>query len=163
VNDSINHEIHPQRIEESAMNQNEMADLLEIQQLAARYMAFTARKEPDRWLEVFTPDAVYSAFGTPYRLEDFPALLNSAPPGQYVVNVPLVEFDGDTATGVQHFVFIDQISHEMRLAWYTDEYHRTPDGWRIHRRSTTFMRRSGGFDSGNPHDPTRFVAGREVQ
>ena len=38
------------------MNQQEMADLLEIQQLAARYMAFTARKEKDRWLEVFTPD-----------------------------------------------------------------------------------------------------------
>jgi SnoaL-like domain len=147
------------------MNQQEIADLLEIQQLAARYMAFSARKEmeADRWLEVFTADGEYNAFGTPYGLEDFPGLLKSAPPGQYIGNTPLVEFDGDTATGVQHYVFIDQISHDMRLAWYSDEFVRTPDGWRIRRRSTTFMRRNGGFDSGNAHDPARFVAGREIQ
>ena len=29
----------------------------------------------------------------------------------------------------------------------------TPDGWRIRRRSTTFMRKHGGFDSGVQHDP----------
>src|SRR5436305_1949019 len=48
------------------MNQQEMADLLEIEQLAARYMMLSARKENDRWLEVFTADGVYNAFGTPY-------------------------------------------------------------------------------------------------
>jgi hypothetical protein len=145
------------------MNPHEISDLLDIQQVAARYMSFTARKEQDRWLEVFTADGIYNAFGTPYTLDDFPALLKSAPPGQYVGNVPIVDLDGDTATGVQHFVFVDQETHEMRLAWYDDEYVRTPDGWRIRRRSTTFMRRSGGFDSGNAHDPSRFVAGREIE
>jgi hypothetical protein len=147
------------------MDQQEMADLLEIQQLAARYMRFSATKVKDkeRWLEVFTPDAVYEAFGTPYGLDDFPLLLESAPPGQYVGNTPLVDFDGDTATGVQHYVFIDQLSHDMRLAWYNDEYVRTADGWRLRRRSTTFMRRSGGFDSGKAHDPARYVAGREKE
>ena len=145
------------------MDQQEMADLLEIQQLAARYMAFSARKEEGRWREIFTADGVYNAFGTPYGLEDFPSLLKSAPPGQYVGNVPVVDFDGDTATGVQHYVFIDQTTHEMRLAWYSDEYVRTPEGWRIRSRSTTFMRRSGAFDSGNPHDPARFVAGQPIE
>ncbi len=146
------------------MNQQEMADLLEIQQLAARYMAFSARKEQelDRWREVFTADGAYNAFGTPYGLEDFPSLLNSAPPGQYIGNVPVVEFDGDTASGTQHYVFIEQTTHKMRLGWYTDEYVRTPDGWRIRRRSTTFMRRSGDFDHGNAHDPSRFVAGQAI-
>jgi hypothetical protein len=75
----------------------------------------------------------------------------------------VVEFHGDTAKGVQHYVFIEQASHEMRLAWYEDDYVRTSDGWRIRSRSTTFMRRSGGFDHGNAHDPSRFVAGREVE
>ena len=145
------------------MDQQAMADLLEIQQLTARYMALSARTEHGRWLEVFTPDGTYSAFGTQYGLDDFPKLLDSAPPGQYVGNVPVVELEGDTATGVQHYVFIEQTTHEMRLAWYNDDYRRTPDGWRIHRRSTTFMRRSGAFDSGKAHDPSRFVAGREVQ
>jgi hypothetical protein len=144
------------------MNQQEMADLLEIQQLAARYMMLSARKDNDHWLEVFTPDGVYHAFGTPYGLDDFPMLLKSAPPGQYLGNAPLVEFHGDTATGVQHYVFVDQTTHEMRLAWYDDEYVRTADGWRIRSRSTTFMRRSGAFDHGKAHDPARFVAGRET-
>jgi hypothetical protein len=67
--------------------------------------------------------------------------------------MPVVDIDGDRATGVQHFVFIDQESHAMRLGWYRDEYRRTGDGWRIHRRATTFMRKHGGFDSGHQHDP----------
>jgi hypothetical protein len=145
------------------VNQQETADLVEIQQLTARYMAFSARKEKGRWLEVFTPDAVYEAFGTRYDLDDFPRLLDSAPPGQYIGNAPVVDLDGDAATGVQHYVFIDQTTHEMRLAWYDDEYVRTENGWRLRRRSTTFMRRRGGVDSGEAHDPARFVAGREVE
>ena len=51
------------------MNQQEMADVLEIQQLAARYMMLSARKDNDHWLDVFTPDGVYNAFGTAYGLE----------------------------------------------------------------------------------------------
>ena len=31
---------------------------------------------------------------------------------------PWSSFDGDRATGMQHFVFIDQKTHAMRLAWY---------------------------------------------
>jgi hypothetical protein len=118
-------------------------------------MSMSARKEQDkeRWHAVFTPDAEYHAFGTAYDLERFPALLAAAPRGQFIGNLPVVEFDGDTASGVQHYVFIDQTSHAMRLAWYSDDYRRTPDGWRITRRSTTFLRKSGGYDSGIPHDP----------
>ena len=130
-----------------------IADLVEIEQLCARYLAYASQFVPDQWLEVFTPDAQYSAFGTVYTVERMPALLAAAPRGQFIGSMPVVDFDGDRATGMQHFVFIDQATHAMRLAWYTDEYRRTPDGWRIHRRSTTFMRKKGGFDSGRQHDP----------
>lgn len=130
-----------------------IADLVEIHHLCARYMALTSQFVQDRWLEVFTPDAEYHAFGTPYTLERFPALLAAAPRGQFIGNMPVVELDGDRATGMQHFVFIDQQTHAMRLGWYQDEYVRTADGWRIRRRSTTFLRRHGGVDSGRPHDP----------
>jgi hypothetical protein len=129
------------------------ADLVEIHELCARYMAFASQFVVDRWLEVFTPDAEYSAFGTRYPLDKMPALLEAAPRGQFIGNMPVVELDGDRATGIQHYVFIDQRTHAMRLAWYTDEYKRTRDGWRIHRRSTTFLRKHGGFDSGRQHDP----------
>jgi SnoaL-like domain len=130
-------------------------DLVELEQLCARYMLLCSQFVEDRWLEVFTPDAVYTAFGTPYTLERFPSLLAAAPRGQFVGNMPVVEFGegGDTATGKQHFIFVDQQTHALRLGWYNDEYVRTPDGWRIRRRSTTFMRKHGGFDSGVQHDP----------
>src|SRR4051812_41074002 len=129
-------------------------DLVELHALCARYMSLTSRYIQDRWLDVFTPDGEYVAFGTPYALDRFPALLEAAPRGQFIGNMPVVEFEGaDRATGKQHFVFIDQQTHAMRLGWYNDEYVRTPDGWRIRRRATTFMRKHGGFDSGHQHDP----------
>jgi len=132
-----------------------ISDLVELHELCARYMSYTSRFVQDQWLDVFTPDAEYNAFGTPYTLERFPALLEAAPRGQFIGNMPVVDFegDGDRATGMQHFVFIDQQTHAMRLGWYRDEYVRTPDGWRIRRRATTFMRKHGGFDSGRRHDP----------
>jgi len=150
-----------------------IADLVEIEQLCARYLAYASQFVPDQWLKVFTPDAEYSAFGSVYTVERMPQLLAAAPRGQFIGNMPVVDFDGDratgmqrigevatgmqrigeVATGMQHFVFIDQTTHAMRLAWYKDEYLRTADGWRIRRRSTTFMRKKGGYDSGRQHDP----------
>lgn len=131
-----------------------IADLVEIEQLCARYLAYASQFVPDQWLRVFTPDVQYSAFGAVYDIERMPALLAAAPRGQFIGSMPVVDFDGDDrATGMQHFVFIDQKTHAMRLAWYRDEYVRTRDGWRIRRRSTTFMRKKGGYDSGRQHDP----------
>ena len=131
-----------------------IADLVELHELCARYMLLCSQFVDDRWLEVFTPDTTYNAFGTAYTLERFPALLAAAPRGQFIGNMPVVDFDGDDrATGKQHFIFVDQTTHNMRLGWYNDEYVRTADGWRILTRSTTFMRKHGGFDSGVQHDP----------
>ena len=130
-----------------------ISDLVEIEALCSRYMLLCAQFVEDRWLEVFAPDATYTAFGTEYGLDRFPALLAAAPRGQFIGNMPVVEVDGDRATGKQHFVFIDQTTHAMRLGWYNDEYTRTTDGWRIQKRATTFMRKHGGFDSGIAHDP----------
>jgi hypothetical protein len=131
----------------------DVSDLVELHALCSRYMAYTSQFIKDRWLDVFTPDAEYNAFGAQYTLERFPALLEAAPRGQFLGNMPVVEVTGDTATGMQHFVFIDQQTHAMRIGWYRDEYLRTSDGWRIRRRATTFMRKHGGFDSGRQHDP----------
>ena len=130
-----------------------VSDLVEIGALCSRYMLLCSQFVQDRWLEVFAPDGTYTAFGTVYTLERFPALLEAAPRGQFIGNPPVVDFDGDHATGKQHFVFIDQQNHAMRIGWYNDEYVRTSDGWRIATRSATFMRKHGGFDSGVAHDP----------
>ncbi len=132
-----------------------VADILAIQDLTTLYAVHLSRGQADEAAALFTEDGLYHAFGEAYTRDDFPHLIRSAPPGQLIVNPPLVTIDGDQATGTQHYVFFTQQTHDMRLAWYTDEYRRTPEGWRFVSRSTTFLRRSGGYDGGKAHDPIR--------
>ncbi|MEU6200337.1 nuclear transport factor 2 family protein [Streptomyces sp. NPDC047061] len=132
-------------------------DLIEIQQLLARYAVAMTRGDVDRVLGVFTPDGSYSAFGDTYPLDEFPALAAAAPKGLFLVGAPEVELAGDTATGTQPLCFVEHSEHRMRIGYYDDTYARTPDGWRLRTRAMTFIRRSGDHDSGRPHafDRTR--------
>jgi len=140
------------------MAQPPIADVIEIEQLLAKYAVRLAQQDIEAVVsEAFTADGSYSAFGATYGLADFPALVEAAPKGLYMTGTPLLELDGDgdTAKGEQPLVFVDQTNHAMRLGWWTDTYVRTPDGWRIRTRSMTFLRRSGGADAGKAHDPLR--------
>jgi hypothetical protein len=130
-------------------------DVIELQQLLGRYAVGMTKNDIDSVVEVFTPDGTYSAFGDSYGLADFPALVEAAPKGLFLVGPPVLALDGDIGTGEQPLCFVDQTNHNMRIGWYTDTYRRTADGWRLCTRSMTFMRRSGAHDSGRPHDPTR--------
>lgn len=134
-------------------------DQLALSDLTNRYAMHLSRHEIPEIVALFVPDAVYRAFNTDYSMVEFPDLIAAAPRGQLIVNAPLVEVDGDSGTGSQHYIFVDQQSHDMRLAWYDDEYRRTPDGWRFASRSTTFLRRHGGTDHGKAHDPVRPAGG----
>jgi hypothetical protein len=130
-------------------------DVVAIEQMLARYALGMTKQDIEAVMDVFTPDGSYSAFGDTYLLPDFPALVAAAPKGLFLVGSPALEIDGDTATGEQPLCFVEQQSHDMRIGWYTDSYRRTPDGWRLHTRAMTFIRKSGARDSGRPHDPTR--------
>ena len=135
------------------------ADLVELHALCAKYMALTSQHVPDRWLEVFTPDVEYSAFGTPYSLERFPALLDAAPRGQFIGNMPVVEFDGDGDVRPGCSTSCSSTSRRTRCdsAGTATSTCAPTDGWRIRRRATTFMRKHGGFDSGPPARPPRRI------
>jgi hypothetical protein len=126
-------------------------DIVEIQQLLAKYAVTITQQDIDGLLEVFTPDGTYSAFGETYALERFPILVDAAPKGLFLTGTALVDIDGDTASGTQPLCFIDQASHDMRIGYYRDTYVRTADGWRLKTRAMTFIRRSGAHDSGRPH------------
>jgi hypothetical protein len=132
-----------------------MADIIEIEQLLARYAVGMTRDDIDAVIDVFTPDGTYSAFGDTYSLADFPTLVAAAPKGLFMTSTPSLELDGDSGTGMQPLCFVDQTNHNMRIGWYTDTYLRTANGWRLRTRSMTFLRRSGVRDPGKPHDPTR--------
>jgi hypothetical protein len=137
-----------------AITEPAMADIIEIQQLLARYAVGMTMDDIDAVIEVFTPDGSYSAFGDTYPLADFPALV-AAPKGLFMVGPPALDLDGDSGSGRQPLCFVDQTNHAMRIGYYTDTYRRTEQGWRLHTRSMTFLRKSGARDSGRAHDPTR--------
>lgn len=137
------------------MEPSQVSDVIEIQQVLARYAVGMTKDDVEAVIDVFTPDGTYSAFGSTYTLADFPTLVAAAPKGLFLTGTPAIEIDGDTGTGEQPLCFVDQASHHMRIGWYTDTYRRTGHGWRLHTRSMTFLRRSGERDAGKPHDPTR--------
>ena len=137
------------------MDPARIADIIEIEQLLARYAAGMTMDDIDTALAVFTPDGTYSAFSETYGLADFPELVAAAPKGLFSVSTPAIDLDGDTGTGVQPLCFVAQEDHAMRIGYYTDTYRRTPDGWRLRTRAMTFLRRNGSRDSGRPHDPRR--------
>jgi hypothetical protein len=133
------------------------ADVIELEQVLARYAVGMTRDDVEAVMEVFTPDGTYSAFGTTYALEDFPALVAAAPKGLFLTGTPVLDLDGakGMGTGYQTLCFVDQMTHDMRIGWYTDTYRKTDQGWRLQTRSMTFLRRSGARDSGKAHDPAR--------
>ncbi|KZS72096.1 hypothetical protein A4G26_24565 [Mycobacterium kansasii] len=126
-------------------------DLVEIQQLLARYAVTITQEDIEGLLSVFTPDGTYSAFGDTYHLDRFPELVAAAPKGLFLTGTAQVELDGDSATGTQPLCFIEHATHDMRIGYYRDTYLRTSDGWRLKTRAMTFIRRSGAHDSGRPH------------
>lgn len=126
-------------------------DLVEIQQLLARYAVTITQGDIEGLTAVFTPDGTYSAFGETYSLERFPVLVEAAPKGLFLTGTPVIELTGDTASGTQPLCFIDHATHDMRIGYYNDTYTRTSDGWRLKTRAMTFIRRSGAHDSGRPH------------
>ncbi|MBF6339311.1 nuclear transport factor 2 family protein [Nocardia gipuzkoensis] len=126
-------------------------DLLEIQQVLARYAVTITKGDIDGLLAVFTPDGTYSAFGDTYTLDLFPELVAAAPKGLFLTGIPVLDIDGDTATGTQPLCFVEHSTHDMRIGYYTDSLVRTTDGWRLKTRKMTFIRRNGEHDSGIPH------------
>jgi hypothetical protein len=138
------------------MTQPPVADVIEIEQLLAKYAVAMTKNDVETIVaEVFAPDGSYSAFGETYRLGDFPALVEAAPKGVFMCGTPVLHLEADTGRGEQPLLFVDQASHDMRMGWYTDAYVRTEQGWRLKTRSMTFLRRSGARDSGRAHDPLR--------
>jgi hypothetical protein len=137
------------------MGNASVEDVIEIEQLLARYALAMTRDDIEAVMDVFTPDGSYSAFGDTYRLSDFPALVAAAPKGLFLVGPPVLELEGDSGQGQQPLCFVEATTHDMRIGWYSDSYLRTTDGWRLHTRAMTFIRRSGARDRGRPHDPTR--------
>ena len=103
-------------------------DLVEIQQLLAKYAVTITQGDVEGLVTVFTPDGTYSAFGSTYTLARFPELVAAAPSGLFMTGTSLVDLGGDdpdTATGTQPLCFVEHSKHDMRIGYYRDVYVRT--------------------------------------
>ena len=66
-----------------------LADVIELEQLLAKYAVSMTKNDVEAVVEVFTPDGSYSAFGDTYALADFPTLVAAAPKGLFMVGPPV--------------------------------------------------------------------------
>ncbi len=134
------------------LSQQEISDRLELMDLMVRYAHAVDTRSWDEFEALFTPDAVidYSAFGGSVgSVAETRAWLDSVMVGfvgsQHLVANPLLEIDGDEATG-RTMCFNPMVvprgaddPGEPRVffcgLWYLDRFVRTEAGWRIAGRS----------------------------
>ena len=92
-----------------------LADIIEIQQLLARYAVGMTKDDVDAVIEVFTPDGSYSAFGDTYRSPTSP---RSWPPRRralFMVGPAGARARRRRRHGQQPLCFVDQTNHDMRI------------------------------------------------
>src|SRR3546814_16355183 len=98
------------------------SDILEVEQLLARYAVGMTKDDVDAVMDVFTPDGTYSAFGDTYSLADFPTLVAAAPKGLFMVGTPALALAGAAGpgTGAHPPSFLAPHAHASRVGGSTE-------------------------------------------
>jgi hypothetical protein len=118
-----------------------------LHDLLASYCILMDRRDAEGWADLFTADGQFFAFGRSFDArEGLVKLATNSPGGLHLAGEPLLAFDGDQATAQQNFVFVDQVSHDMRIGFYDDVCVRTDAGWRFRTRRCTFLSATGPSD-----------------
>lgn len=131
-------------------------DHVAISDLLARYCLLLDVDDVDGWVELFLPDARYEVYGRSFEgHEGLRRMLRDAPAGLHLGGPPVIEMlDGDRARSRRNLRFVDRSDGSARSAVYTDELHRTANGWRIARTRCRFHVADG---LGDRPDPTPFT------
>jgi ketosteroid isomerase-like protein len=143
-------------------------DRLELLELEGAYARAYDSQDGEAWAELFTVDGVYQsrpAEDTPTNLvhgrEQLRAFASNQPAsGVHMIHTPTLTIRGDEATGRAHFQFRSvgregrAVSQREVTGCYDVRYVRTPQGWRIARRVTTYLelvqRRSYAYEADAP-------------
>lgn len=124
---------------------SELADMIEIQDLFARYMHLLDIGDVGGYLSVFSDDCQFVVHGRIYQgregVREMVGL--AAPDGIHLTASPVVRLDGDTATSHQTFFAIRADRQTTRIGWYDDELVRERGRWRLAVRRVTFIRSDG--------------------
>lgn len=123
-------------------------DHVAIADLLARYCLALDADDVDRWVDLFLPDARYEAYGQSFEGHDgLRRMIREAPGGLHLGGPPVIEMTApDRAKTTRNLLFVDRRTRESRSALYTDELHRTAEGWRIARCRCRFLVADGLSD-----------------
>ncbi|MFJ3779744.1 nuclear transport factor 2 family protein [Streptomyces sp. NPDC090075] len=129
------------------LDAQELADMVEIQDLLARYTRLVDIGEVTNWLELFTDDCAYVVHGRTYEgkagVREMITL--ATPNGVHLGASPVIRLDGDSATSSQSFFAILADRKTMRIGWYDDDLAKKNGRWRIASRRVTFVRSDGSL------------------
>ena len=130
-------------------------DRLELLDIEGRYGREYDSRRAAEWADLFTEDGIYEGRQLEgmapqnlvrgrQNLVDFAA--NEPLNGMHTMHMPHIVLKGDRATGRVHFHFNasgtdDSGRRQFRSVsgYYDVAYVRTPEGWRIRRRITTYL------------------------
>ena len=131
----------------------QIRDRLELLELEGAYARAYDSQDGDAWAELFTPDGVYQSRpveDTPTNLvhgrNQLRAFASDQPSsGIHMIHTPTLTIHEEEAFGRAHFQF-RSVGQEGRATTerevtgcYDVRYVRTPQGWRIARRVTTYL------------------------
>jgi len=124
-----------------------MADIEAIKQLKYRYLRTLDLRLWDEFTECFVPDATGAYGGRDFADRDSLVAfmrenMNDGMISMHQAHHPEITVSGDQATGTWYLhdkVMVPEFDYLLEgAAFYSDEYVRTPDGWRI--KSTGYRR-----------------------
>jgi hypothetical protein len=123
-------------------------DHVAISDLLARYCLTLDLDDVEGWVVLFTPDATYEVYGRRFEgHEGLRKMLSGAPGGLHLGGPPVIEMvDHDHARTTRNLLFVERGDGTSRSAVYTDELHRTAEGWRIAATRCRFIVADGLSD-----------------
>lgn len=119
-----------------------LEDIEAIRQLKALYCDICDDDHnPGRIVEIFTEDGIWEgrgigkATGLQEIRELFAGFQRAIRFSQHMVQNPMIEIDGDCATGRWYFLGMFTMEKDGKPLWqscrYEETYRRTSDGWKI--------------------------------
>ena len=119
-----------------------------IRDLIAAYALTLDADDVDACIELFTADGEFVVFGkTLSGPEQIREMFTRAPRGMHLTGVKLIDVRGTSATARTQVLFVNAVTHHMRLALYDDEFVTVNGQWRFRRRRCQFLTADGLADS----------------
>lgn len=122
-------------------NAQQLADIEGIRSILDEYCLRLEVNTFEEWLDVFTPDAVYTVYGKDLEgRQAISDMLSKAPGGLHMPGSLRIELNGDSAETIQSYQFIGDDPKFSNTGWYYRTVVRTAKGWLISRCKVKFNR-----------------------